>query len=96
MWRGRLLGIALGVAVLWASQAGAAAAGHGEGPCRLGFELDPLTFSSGTMKEYMPETRLSLALNENNAWLSGQMCVDHVTMPTVALDGKLYLVETNA
>lgn len=31
MWRGRLLGIALGVAVLWASQAGAAAAGHAEG-----------------------------------------------------------------
>lgn len=31
MWRGRLLGIALGVAVLWASQAGAAAAGHSEG-----------------------------------------------------------------
>lgn len=31
MWRGRLLGIALGVAVLWASQAGAAAAGHTEG-----------------------------------------------------------------
>lgn len=31
MWRGRLLGIALGVAVLWASQAGAAAAGHAGG-----------------------------------------------------------------
>ncbi|XP_063201848.1 fibrillin-1 isoform X1 [Chroicocephalus ridibundus] len=31
MWRGRLLGFALGVAVLWASQAGAAAAGHAEG-----------------------------------------------------------------
>ncbi|XP_068551359.1 fibrillin-1 isoform X4 [Anas acuta] len=31
MWRGRLLGIALGVAVLWASQGGAAAAGHAEG-----------------------------------------------------------------
>lgn len=25
-----------------------------------------------------------------------QMCVDHVTMLTVALDGKLYLVETSA
>uniref|UniRef100_A0A672VBL7 Fibrillin-1 n=1 Tax=Strigops habroptila TaxID=2489341 RepID=A0A672VBL7_STRHB len=31
MWRGRLLGIALGVAVLWMSQADAAAAGHAEG-----------------------------------------------------------------
>ncbi|RMB94377.1 hypothetical protein DUI87_29187 [Hirundo rustica rustica] len=31
MWRGRLLGIALGVAVLWASQTGAAAAGQAEG-----------------------------------------------------------------
>lgn len=42
---------------------------------QMGFELDPLPFSSGTMKEYMPEMRLSLAMNENNAWLSGQMSV---------------------
>lgn len=38
-----------------------------------------------------------LSKNKNSSlFFPDQMCVDHVTMLTVALDGKLYLVETNA